>query len=153
MPAARCPRHRRDAGSGLQRRRHQLLFLRRAPAPSSLNRGDDLDTSVRHVTIPVNSHMTHTLSRSTRRPLTEGYQAKDFRSDSAALTGKAAPSRGKTPHWDIGHVKQSWQRDFHSGLPNPKRLPSASLSHVVFSDGQFLTSSYSPNRNCGAAIV
>src|SRR5712671_6054668 len=54
-----------------------MLFLRRAPAPSPLNRGDDLDTSVRHVTIPVNSHMTHTLSRSTRRPLSEGYAEGD----------------------------------------------------------------------------
>src|SRR5258708_22845247 len=70
----RLPRHHRHAGAGLQRRRDHLLLLRRAPAPSSLNRGDDLDTSIRHVTIPVNSHMTHTLSRSTRRPLTEGYQ-------------------------------------------------------------------------------
>src|SRR6266852_5501747 len=43
------------------------------PASSPLNRGDDLETSVRHVTIPVNSHMTHTLRKSTRRPLTDGY--------------------------------------------------------------------------------
>jgi hypothetical protein len=30
--------------------------------PPPLNRGDDLDPSLRHVTIPVNSHMTHTLT-------------------------------------------------------------------------------------------
>src|SRR6266404_4340174 len=66
-------RHRRYPGAGLQRRRHQLLFLRRAPATPPLNRGDDLDPFLRHVTIPVNSHMTHTLTQSTRRPLTDGY--------------------------------------------------------------------------------
>ena len=40
----------------------RLLLLRRTPAPSLLNRCDDLDTPVPHVIIPMNSHMTHTLS-------------------------------------------------------------------------------------------
>src|SRR5712664_4500100 len=68
------PRHRRHAGTGLQRRRNHLMLLRRAPASPSLDRCDNLDTSsIRHVTIPMNNHMTHTLTRSTRRPLTDGY--------------------------------------------------------------------------------
>jgi IS66 C-terminal element len=39
---------------------------------------DDLDTSIRHVTIPMNSHMTHTLNRSTSRPPTDGYAQISF---------------------------------------------------------------------------
>src|SRR5882762_7886368 len=72
------PRHRRHAGTGLQRRRNHLMLLRRAPASPSLDRCDNLDTSsIRHVTIPMNNHMTHTLTRSTRRPLTDGYEYPD----------------------------------------------------------------------------
>src|SRR6266849_2373306 len=41
--------------------------------PVTLDRCDHLDPPIRHVTIPVNSHMTHTLRKSTRRPLTDGY--------------------------------------------------------------------------------
>ena len=67
------PSQRRHARTRLQRRRYQLLLLRRTPASPALNRCDDLDPPVRHVTIPVNSHMTHTLSSSARRPLPEGY--------------------------------------------------------------------------------
>jgi hypothetical protein len=51
---------------------HQPRLLRRCPASTRLNRCDDLDPSVRHVTIPMNSHMTHTRIRSTRRRLPEG---------------------------------------------------------------------------------
>jgi hypothetical protein len=37
------------------------LLLRRAPPPPTRYRGDDLNPSIRHATIPMNSHMTHTL--------------------------------------------------------------------------------------------
>src|SRR6266699_1129386 len=59
---AGVPRKRRYAGTRLQRCRYQLPLLRRAPAPPSFNRGDDLNAPVRHVTIPMNTHMTHTIS-------------------------------------------------------------------------------------------
>src|SRR5450755_1664739 len=59
----RFPRHRRHAGAGLQRRRDHLLLLCRAPAPPSLDRRDNLDApSIRHVTTPMNSHLTHTVT-------------------------------------------------------------------------------------------
>src|SRR5262249_56593027 len=67
------PRNRRYAGTRLQRRRNQLPLLRRAPASPTLNRRDDLNPSLSHVTIPMNSHMTHTSTRSARRPLPDGY--------------------------------------------------------------------------------
>src|SRR6516162_806464 len=38
-----------------------------------LNRRDDFNPLVHHVTIPMNTHMTHTLTQSARRPLSEGY--------------------------------------------------------------------------------
>jgi hypothetical protein len=68
------PRNRRYAGTRLQRRRNQLPLLRRAPASPTLNRRDDLNPSLSHVTIPMNSHMTHTSTRSARRPLPDGYR-------------------------------------------------------------------------------
>src|SRR5882762_4057926 len=84
------PRHRRHAGTGLQRRRNHLMLLRRAPASPSLDRCDNLDTSsIRHVTIPMNNHMTHTLTRSTRRPLTDGYPFN--------ASGKQKPERLAIP--------------------------------------------------------
>jgi len=65
--------NRRHAGTGLQRRHHQTFLLRRTPAPPPLNRCDDLYALIRHVIIPRNSHMTHILTSSTRRPLSDGY--------------------------------------------------------------------------------
>jgi hypothetical protein len=44
-------------------------LLRRAPASPTFNRRDDLNPSLSHVSIPMNSHMTHTSTRSARRPL------------------------------------------------------------------------------------
>jgi hypothetical protein len=52
----------RYTGSRFQRRRNQLLLLRETPAPPPLNRCDDLNPLVRHVIIPVNTHMTHNLT-------------------------------------------------------------------------------------------
>ena len=65
--------NRRDACSRLQRRRHQALLLRRVPVPPTLDRRDDLDPPVRHVSTPVNTHVTHSLIYPARRPLPEGY--------------------------------------------------------------------------------
>ena len=67
------PRNRRNAGAWLQRRRNQLLLLHRRPATPTLDRRDHLNPRFRHVNIPVNTHMTHSLTRSTRRPLPDGY--------------------------------------------------------------------------------
>jgi hypothetical protein len=52
-----------------------------APAPSPLNRCDDLNLPARHVTIHRNSHMTHTLIKSARRPLPDGYALTTSRDD------------------------------------------------------------------------
>jgi hypothetical protein len=52
----------RYTGSRFQRRRDQLPLLRNTPTPSSLNRRDDFNPLVRHVIIPVNTHMTHNLT-------------------------------------------------------------------------------------------
>src|SRR5262249_7750936 len=65
--------HRGHASARLQRRRYQPLLLLSRPATATLHRGDDFNRGLAHVTIPMNSHMTHTLTRSTRRPLSEGY--------------------------------------------------------------------------------
>src|SRR5262249_25415129 len=50
----------RHTGSRFQRRCDQLLLLRETPAPPPLNRCDDLNLPIRHVTIPMNTHMPHT---------------------------------------------------------------------------------------------
>src|SRR5262249_46528536 len=67
--------HRGHASARLQRRRYQPLLLLSRPATATLHRGDDFNRGLAHVTIPMNSHMTHTLTRSTRRPLSEGYRS------------------------------------------------------------------------------
>src|SRR5262245_616520 len=67
--------HRGHASARLQRRRYQPLLLLSRPATATLHRGDDFNRGLAHVTIPMNSHMTHTLTRSTRRPLSEGYNS------------------------------------------------------------------------------
>src|SRR6516165_9300321 len=62
-----------DGGAALQRSGHQPLLLRRAPAPAALHRGDDFNRRLAHVTIPMNSHVTHTSRSPTRRPSPYGY--------------------------------------------------------------------------------
>src|SRR5216683_5191444 len=57
----------------LQRRRNDPLLLRRRPAPPPLNRRDHLDLSIRHVSIPMNTHMTHPYSPIARRPSPDAY--------------------------------------------------------------------------------
>src|SRR5947209_3543220 len=69
----RFARHGRYTGAWLQRGCDKPLLFRRAPAPASLHRCNDFNGSLAHVTIPMNSHMTHTIRRSARRPSTEGY--------------------------------------------------------------------------------
>src|SRR5215472_15541526 len=63
----------RHTGSRFQRCCDQLLLLRETPAPPPLNRCNDLNLPIRHVIIPVNTHMTHNLTRAARRPLADGY--------------------------------------------------------------------------------
>src|SRR5512133_2280080 len=65
--------HRGDAGTRLQRCRYEPLLLLGAPAAATLHRGDDFNRCLAHVTIPMNSHMTHTLRARTSRPLPDGY--------------------------------------------------------------------------------
>jgi hypothetical protein len=55
--------------------RHQPLLLHRAPASATLHRSDDFNRGRAHVTIPMNSHMTHTPASSTRRPSPDAYGA------------------------------------------------------------------------------
>ena len=48
--------------SWFQRPRDQLPLLGGTPASPPLNRCDDLNLSIRHVSIPMNTHMTHTIT-------------------------------------------------------------------------------------------
>src|SRR5579863_949759 len=63
----------RYTGSWFQARCDQLPLLGHTPASPPLNRCDDLNPSVRHGSIPMNTHMTHTLIEPASRPLSEGY--------------------------------------------------------------------------------
>jgi hypothetical protein len=58
----------RSARRRLQRRRYEPLLLLSRPAAAPLHRGDDFNRGLAHVTIPMNSRMTHTLRLSARRP-------------------------------------------------------------------------------------
>src|SRR5229473_6607663 len=90
----RLPRHRRNAGTRSERRRHQPLLLRHAPAPATLHRGDDFDRALVHATIPMNSHMTHTLTGSTRRPSPDAYgQTAGLLRFHSSLDGKRMTAR------------------------------------------------------------
>ena len=73
------PCNRGNTGARLKGGCHQPFLLRRTPPSSTLNRCDDLNPLVRHVTIPMNSHMTHIPIKSTRRPLSDGYEHSRWR--------------------------------------------------------------------------
>src|SRR5262245_49863824 len=81
---------RGDAGPRLQGCRDQSLFLLGAPAAATLHRGDHFNRSLAHVTIPMNSHMTHTSRKTTRRPLPDGYESNSLRTPSARHSKKDA---------------------------------------------------------------
>src|SRR5215471_21338641 len=96
----------RHTGSRFQRCCDQLLLLRETPAPPPLNRCDDLNLPIRHVIIPVNTHITHTLTKAARRPLSEGYSSS---------VGPAASSRRPLPRPCPAH-----------GAPRPRWPPPSS---------------------------
>src|SRR5882757_10137837 len=89
------PGHRGYPDAGLERGRHQPFLLRRIPASPTLNRRDDLNLRLRHLTTPRNSHVTQNLTSDARRPPPEGYPASDpHRKSTISYGGRISISLG-----------------------------------------------------------